>query len=312
MRVACWKKPVFYLVAATTTTITTRVLFGIQPVMSLLSSLSYSSYSKSALYLINYERRRSKNLFRMSSSNDSCSSISNTYNTDDAAANTCMISWRRRLESSIGKCRKIRSSNYVQIATVTEDGEPRCRTVVFRGFLRTLPSMHPMGGASSYCDDKPCVMKMCTDLRSQKVREISHRPIGELVWWFPKTSEQYRIRGTVTLVGGDENDDSSLWIARKELWRNLSDPARESFLDDDSNVAGHCGGGRDENGKVVPPPNNFLLMLLEPKHVDYLLLGPNQYRQIDQLPADAMATSSSNNEAFASSPPLWSSREVDP
>ena len=98
------------------------------------------------------------------------------------------------------------------------------------------------------------------------------------VWWFPKTSEQYRIRGSLLLIG-DDSEDRALQISRKELWGSLSDPARESFLDDQADPP---MGGRGEDGKVVPVPENFLLMLLNPTHVDYLRLTGAQYRQIDQ------------------------------
>ena len=47
---------------------------------------------------------------------------------DDTAIKT----WKERIEASIAKSRRIRGGNYVQIATVDEDGHPRCRTVVFR------------------------------------------------------------------------------------------------------------------------------------------------------------------------------------
>merc|ERR1711962_1330770 len=107
-------------------------------------------------------------------------------------------SWRSLIEASIAKSRKIRGSNYVQISTVNKDGEPRCRTVVFRGFLHgaNLPKEHPMSSENGgNFEGKPVVMKMCTDLRSKKVEEVAHQPISEMVWWFPKTSEQYRIRG---------------------------------------------------------------------------------------------------------------------
>merc|ERR1712087_529221 len=141
--------------------------------------------------------------------------------------------------------------------------------------------MSPQNGG--HHDGKPIVMKMCTDLRSQKVDEIAHQPISEMVWWFPKTSEQYRVRGSLMLVGND-HDDRELQIARKELWGNLSDPARESFLDDEDVLP---VGGRDEEGKVVPVPASFLLMLLNPNYVDYLRLTGAQYRQIDQRVEDA-------------------------
>jgi PPOX class probable FMN-dependent enzyme len=191
-------------------------------------------------------------------------------------------SWRSLLETSIAKSRKIRGSNYVQIATV-EQGEPRCRTVVFRGFLN-LPSDHSL---SNRCDDMTCIMKMCTDLRSKKVAQSAQQPIAEIVWWFPKTSEQYRIRGPLLLIG-DKTDDRDLEIARKELWGNLGDASRESFLgqlvpgEDYAEESSKApAGGRDKDGKVLPPSENFLLMLLDPKDVDYLRLSGGQSRQMD-------------------------------
>lgn len=199
-------------------------------------------------------------------------------------------SWRELLEISNNRSRKIRGSNYVQLATVdAETKTPRCRCVVFRGF-QDMPLDHPF--ASHHQDQLlSCIMRMCTDKRSQKVEQVTHEPTAEMVWWFPKTSEQYRIRGELLLVGGEGkfkyDQDEHLKIARKQLWGNMSDTARESFLEDP--VPGqtftpvqHAApkGGRDAEGKVVPPPDNFLLMLLKPSHVDYLRLT-NQYRQID-------------------------------
>ena len=201
--------------------------------------------------------------------------------------NSSSSSWRSFLEVSIAKSRKIRGSNYVQISTV-EDGEPRCRTVVFRGFQK-VPDGHNL---TNDCDDKPCLMKMCTDKRSKKVVQTSQQKIAEIVWWFPKSSEQYRIRGPLILVGNEEaTEDRALEIARKELWGNISDPARESFLsqvtpgesyekEDTSTIP---TGGRDDDGKILPPPDNFLVMLLDPADVDYLRLTGDQYRQIDTL-----------------------------
>jgi pyridoxamine 5'-phosphate oxidase len=200
-------------------------------------------------------------------------------------------SWRSLLEISIAKSRKIRGSNYVQIATVN-NGEPRCRTVVFRGF-QNLPADHAL---SNHCDDMSCIMKMCTAKNSQKVAQNQQQPIAEMVWWFPKTSEQYRVRGSLILIGND-SDDKALATARKELWGNLGDPSRESFLE--TSVPGEAfstssstktppaEGGRGEDGKVLPPPDNFLLMLLDPSDCDYLRLTGGQYRQIDARAKDS-------------------------
>lgn len=199
-----------------------------------------------------------------------------------ATRNEIMTSWRDRIDVSVAKSRKIRGGNYVQIATVdAETNEPRCRTVVFRGFQDV-----PTGSVD--CSNKPCVMKMITDNRSNKVSEASKNSACEMVWWFGKSSEQYRIRGSLKFVGGDtEENGEKLAIARKQQWGNLSDPAREQFYWKEPGIA-YSGestvpqGGRDENGKVLPPPDTFLLMLLFPTRVEYLRLGDN-FRQIDEV-----------------------------
>lgn len=191
--------------------------------------------------------------------------------------------WRERIDVSIAKSRKVRGGNYVQIATVDPTTlEPRCRTVVFRGFLRAND------------DDDNDAMKMITDKRSRKFAEVTttgsdgagKKNTAEMVWWFGKSSEQYRVRGELVFVGEDHNDDG-LVTARKQQWGNLSDPAREQFYwrDPETDYEEQeivPPGGRDDERRVLPPPPNFLLMLLYPRRVDYLRLGDN-YRQIDDL-----------------------------
>ncbi|KAI2503919.1 Pyridoxamine 5'-phosphate oxidase [Fragilaria crotonensis] len=195
------------------------------------------------------------------------------------------ISWKARIDTSIARSRKIRGSNFVQISTVS-NGEPRCRTVVFRGFQR-VPSEHPI---AIECDGMSCVMKMITDNRSNKVSEAAAQPFAEIVWWFSKTSEQYRIRGDLCFAGGGDFDsdvDKVLAAARKEQWGNLSDPAREQFFwkEPGTDYSGESIvplGGRDGEGNLLEAPQSFLLMFLRPKRVEYLRLGDN-FRQIDKL-----------------------------
>jgi len=178
-----------------------------------------------------------------------------------------LIPWRERIDVSIARSRKIRGGNYVQIATVDAiTNEPRCRTVVFRGFLLSK-------------DNQTCnTMKMITDRRSLKVEEATINKTAELVWWFAKSSEQFRVRGRVEFVS--EGDD------RFKQWGNLSDMAREQFYwrepGDYVPQKQVPTGGRSEIGKVLPPPDTFLLMLLHPTRVDYLRLGDN-FRQIDEI-----------------------------
>ena len=130
-----------------------------------------------------------------------------------------VLDWRTRIDTSIARSRKVRAGNYVQIATVDADGAPHCRTVVFRGFL----AMDDGRG------DGKEGLKMITDARSDKVAHIAHSARCELVWWFAKSSEQYRITGTLTLVG-EEHPSAHLRSARKQQWGNLSDAAREQFF----------------------------------------------------------------------------------
>jgi PPOX class probable FMN-dependent enzyme len=189
-----------------------------------------------------------------------------------------ITSWREKITSSIARSRKIRGGNYVQLATVDPGTlEPRCRTVVFRGFLKE-------SGKESD------VLKMITDKRSCKYSEVTtylgetQKSNCEMLWWFAKSSEQYRIRGQLKFIGAEEQDPD-LSVSRNEQWGNLSDLAREQFFWKDPGVPFEEQdnvpvGGRDSDGKVLPPPDNFLLMLLYPIRCDYLRLGDN-YRQID-------------------------------
>jgi pyridoxamine 5'-phosphate oxidase len=232
-----------------------------------------------------------------SSTNAGLTDIGTTESKSKSESTKMISSWREKIEISIAKSRKVRGGNFVQIATVDPKTlEPRCRTVVFRGFLKTPNS-------TTKSNNLPCIMKMITDKRSNKFQEVSsaaddtadgstpsRKNSAEMVWWFSKSSEQYRIRGQLKFVGGDE-EDKGLLQSRKEQWGNLSDMAREQFywvdpgLDYDV-VNGHeVGipiGGRGEDGKVLPPPDSFLLMLLYPTRCDYLKLGDN-YRQVDDV-----------------------------
>ena len=240
---------------------------------------------------------------------------------DNNKDGTTMSSWRELLEISSNKSRKIRGSNYVQLATTAPDGTPRCRTVVFRGFVRDD------NDSDESSSTLPSLLKMITDARSQKVQQVratttntndnpkNNKDSAEMVWWFPKTNEQYRIRGQLMFVGNDDdddtNEDSSYWQRlRREQWGQLRDEARESFYNTlvpgqpyDQHAAQAAAdavpaGGRDAaTGKVrQPPPDNFYLVLLRPTYCDYLRLGaPEQYRQIDEQQADGTWTSTRVN-----------------
>jgi pyridoxamine 5'-phosphate oxidase len=103
--------------------------------------------------------------------------------------------WLSRIQRSITRSRKVKGGNYVQIATVDSSGYPSCRTVVFRGFADIAGTQY---------------MRMITDARSEKVSHVQIQPKCELVWWFSQSSEQYRVLGSIKLVGeGDQGASRS-------------------------------------------------------------------------------------------------------
>ena len=164
--------------------------------------------------------------------------------------------WRSPLSSAIYRNRSKPYSRYFQLATVTTEGYPANRTVVFRGFL----------------EDEQSSLKIITDVRSAKIKEIEHQSSAEICWYFTKTRQQFRINGNLRLVTVGETD-SDLQKARKITWHNLSDSARAQFAwaDPGQPVA-------DKSAFDVEPPDpnvpldNFCLLLLIPKKVDHLQL----------------------------------------
>ena len=224
--------------------------------------------------------------------------------------------WVARLKTSIACSRSVRGSNYIQIATVCpESGRPRNRTVVFRG-LRKKPES---GGG----DLTVSQLKMITDTRSEKATHIRSNPACEAVYWFGKSSEQYRIDGDLILVDSSV-DDTELQAARLEEWKKLNDPAREQFWwtapgeykgppsgvpkggrgkpaaaaaaaaaatepspgDADDDAAVPVAPPAAAVGKILPPPATFALLLLQPRLVKYLRLTDNLAIQDSPIPVE--------------------------
>jgi hypothetical protein len=149
----------------------------------------------------NFEEEQRRGLSEIGHSTTS-TSTNNSESTDKSNDNS-IKSWKTRMDISIAKSRKIRGSNYVQLSTVDVlTCEPRCRTVVFRGFVKgSIPPSSVVDNDGDGCDfGGGCVMKMITDARSSKVNEVLYtrknakelggdetkeeiRNNAELVWW---------------------------------------------------------------------------------------------------------------------------------
>lgn len=175
--------------------------------------------------------------------------------------------WRSLLSGALHRNRSEPHSRYLQLATIQADGHPANRTLVFRGFL-----------------DNTNQLKFVTDSRSQKAAQIEHQPWAEACWYFTTTREQFRLAGTLTLVGAN-HPDSLLQQARQASWQGLSDAARLQF------AWPHPREKRTDGSNFSPPPpdsqkplESFCLLLLEPVQVDHLeLRGDPQNRSLYRL-----------------------------
>lgn len=175
--------------------------------------------------------------------------------------------WRSLLARALHKNRSLPYARYFQLATVRVDGLPANRTVVFRGFL-----------------DDTNQLKIITDSRSQKADQIKNQSWGEACWYFPKTREQFRLAGQLTLVAAD-HPDQSLKNARQTTWQDLSDSARIQFAWPEPAKARieDCAAFSPLSPDPEQPLPNFCLLLLEPVQVDHLeLRGEPQNRWIYQ------------------------------
>jgi hypothetical protein len=152
----------------------------------------------------------------------------------------------------------------------------------------------------------PCLMRMTTDVRSEKVQQSSS--LAEMVWWFPHSNEQFRIRGKLLFVGGGTlladavvdgsrtSEDEYLHAERVKQWKAQTPQSQASFLRnvhpgssvlaavESAAAAESSADSRDDE-----PPEPFLLMFLQPLHVDYLRLT-DLYRQVDERQEDGTWT----------------------
>ncbi len=170
--------------------------------------------------------------------------------------------WRSPLAHALHRNRSLVHARYLQLATVRPDGRPANRTVVFRGFLEPTNQL-----------------KITTDTRSEKATQIALCPWGEICWYFPKTREQLRLFGRLTLVDA-HHPDAALMKARQIQWHDFSDASRVQF------EWAAPGQPRDPADPFSPPPPdpdnplpNFCLVLFDPIQVDHLeLRGDPQTR----------------------------------
>jgi pyridoxamine 5'-phosphate oxidase len=166
--------------------------------------------------------------------------------------------WRASLVLALYRNRHVAQARFLQLATVRADGRPANRTVVAAGLL----------------GDTDC-LTISTDTRSAKVGQLDVAPWAEACWYFPMTREQFRLGGRAIVVREGVGDEAAQQ-ARRDAWRELSDPTRQSF------TWPTPGELRDPGAPFVeelPDPEaplpSFGLIVLDPVEVDHLELDGN-------------------------------------
>ena len=179
--------------------------------------------------------------------------------------------WLKPLQHAIAQNTAVEFSRYVQLASVTPDGMPSCRTVVFRGF-------------------RSDALVITTDARSDKVAHFRARPFAEVAWYFPLTKEQFRLFGTVVMIEGGRDAaaaaaapipagfESALAAEqfRLECWLKMPEDLRLTF---DNAPPGRpkAAASHSDLDKYAPQVQDtisphFTVLLLVPTRVDQVLL----------------------------------------
>ena len=168
--------------------------------------------------------------------------------------------WSSALRYTIRKNKRARENSYCHLATLSSDGLPSNRTVVFRGLVVGTDAL-----------------KVVTDTRSRKVQELRYNPVCEVSWYFAATREQFRIKARAEICSQSKSPE------RIESWSKLGEQAKTQFFwpspgracDPEKNVA------QLASIDLGQPPDSFTLLILHPFCVDHLQLKGNpQIRRV--------------------------------
>lgn len=165
--------------------------------------------------------------------------------------------WLDRWRAAVARNARDR---FVQIGTVAPGGAPEVRTVVLHGLAR---------------DGRPYFVG---DARAAKHAAIHAGSEVALCTWWPKSSEQFRLRGPVDCV---TSADAPWGRRRQELWDAQGADNRALFLGDPPGTPLERAAPPGED--VAKPPGHFVLYLLAPRRVDRLELGDPHRREIFEL-----------------------------
>jgi PPOX class probable FMN-dependent enzyme len=170
--------------------------------------------------------------------------------------------WKQRIQRSLHLGRSKHESKYFQVASVSNAGSPKVRTMVFRGF------------------DKQHRLFAVTDIRSDKIEDFKHQPQAQICWYFAKTREQYRFDCKVECI-----TEGGIY---KEYWEKLSEPAQLSFYAPAPKVPYDDSIRSPEKASLSATPmaisEHFAVIRFQPNLSDYLdLKSKPQQRELEHL-----------------------------
>lgn len=172
--------------------------------------------------------------------------------------------WRRHLDATLANTGDDPSARFAQLATVDTDGRPANRTVVIR-----------------LIQAETNALIIATDVRSDKVVQLQAAPEAELCWYLAAPREQFRIRGTVTVVDRAAQDADQQAL-RRHIWQTLGTGTQRTFYGQPP------GSHRDATraaAEPVPaqvndgPAESMAILILEPYAVDHLDLKTTPHRR---------------------------------
>lgn len=176
--------------------------------------------------------------------------------------------WRSPISRALHRNRSLPYARYLQLATVDHQGLPQNRTVVFRGFR-----------------DNSDQLQIVTDSRSAKIPEIEQHNWVEICWYFPKTREQFRLSGNISIINV-HTPETDLQQLRHQVWSTLSDSAKLQFSWPEPKSSRTFASEAFDSflSDMNQPLDNFCLLLVDVNRVDHLeLRGNPQNRHIYTL-----------------------------
>ncbi|WP_231856311.1 pyridoxamine 5'-phosphate oxidase family protein [Synechococcus sp. MIT S9508] len=163
--------------------------------------------------------------------------------------------WRLLLRSARQREGRSPGATWLQLATTAEDGKPRVRTLVFRGWS-------PRGE-----------LELLSDVRSEKSSQLLSQPRVELCWLFRKAKEQFRLRGRALLVTAEQEPEALL-----DHWQRLSPSGRKVWAwPSPGEPFDAQGPWPQEVADDEPMSSHLLLMRVALERVERLDLKPHPH-----------------------------------